>query len=122
MKVRRNFVALPDEVSSTEVYDAVSMTQPDMSMSVKEIVEQFAFIGDTPLGMMTYQEPTLRDDEALLGGALDLDGLDIAELEELSTSLMERAEYLRSQRPADSAAAQQPDVGVQPVSPESAVK
>lgn len=122
MKVRRNFVALPDEVSSTEVYDAVSMTQPDMSMSVKEIVEQFAFIGDTPLGMMTYQEPTLRDDESLLGGSLDLDGLDIAELEELSTSLMERAEYLRSQKPADSAAAQQPDVGVQPVSPESAVK
>lgn len=112
MKVRRNFVALPADVSGTPVYDAVSLTQPDMSLSVQQIVEQFAFVGDTPLGMMQYEEPTLKEDMELLGGAVDLDGLNIAELEELSLNLMERANYLRSQPPDAPAAV--PDVGTKP--------
>lgn len=112
MKVRRNFEALPEDVSGTPVHDAVSLTQPDMSLSVQQIVEQFAFVGDTPLGMMQYEEPTLKEDMELLCGAVDLDGLNIAELEELSVNLMERANYLRSQPPAAPAAV--PDVGTKP--------
>lgn len=98
MKTRIQFNSLGDD-SLTEVYDAVSMTQPEMSLSIQEIVEQFAFVGDTPLGMMQFAEPSLREDSVLLE-SVDLDGLDIAELEELSNNLMERANYLRSLPPA----------------------
>ena len=101
MKVRRNFLALPSKISDTVVYDAVSLTQPDMSLSIKEIVERFAFVGDTPVGMMSYPEPhvSTREDEQLFE-LPDVERMDIAELEDLSAQLMARAEWLRAQPPA----------------------
>lgn len=94
----------------TQVYDAMSLTQPEMSMSIREIVERFAFVGDTPLGMMNFPEPSLREDEKLFN-APDLDNLAIQELEQLSASLMERANWLRSQRPPEEPA---PDADIKP--------
>ena len=64
MKSRKNFCSLGDS-SLTKVYDAVSLTQPDMSLSIKDIIDRFAFVGDTPLGMMTFEEPSVKDDEKL---------------------------------------------------------
>lgn len=104
MKVRKNFVALESNESNTPVYDAVSMTQPEMSMSIKQIVDRFAFVGDTPLGMMQFPEPSLKSDEALFD-SVDVERLDIAELEQLSQQLAERAEWLRSQTPPTAPAA-----------------
>ena len=102
MKSRKNFCSLGDS-SLTKVYDAVSLTQPDMSLSIKDIIDRFAFVGDTPLGMMTFEEPSVKDDEKLFN-SVDVERLDIAELEELALSLNERANWLRSQPPAAPAA------------------
>lgn len=102
MKVRKNFFPLADGVASTEVYDATSLTQPDMSLTVQQIIDQFAFIGDVPLGMMTVKEPPINFDEELFG-SVDVERLDIAELEELSRQMMAKADYLRSLPPSPAA-------------------
>lgn len=102
MKVRKQFIPLADGVSCTPVIDSVSLTQPEMSLSIKQIIDRFAFVGEVPLGMMNFEEPSVKDDE-LLFDSVDVERLDIAELEDLAHQLNERATWLRSQPPAQSA-------------------
>lgn len=97
MKTRIQFHSLGKD-SETPVFDAVSLTQPDMSLSIKEIVNRFAFLGDTPMGMFEFAPPEIKEDEKLFNG-VDVERLDIAELEELAYQLNQRAEYLRGQDP-----------------------
>lgn len=109
MKVRKQFIPLPDGVSFTPVLDSVSLTQPEMSLSIKQIIDRFAFVGEVPLGMMTFEEPSVKDDE-LLFDSVDVERLDIAELEDLAHQLNERATWLRSQPPTQpSGAVTMPD-------------
>lgn len=103
MKTRIPFTSIGDK-SYTHVYDAESLTQPEMSLSVKEIVQRFAYLGETPVGMLSFAPPEIKDDERLFD-SVDVERLDIAELEELAYNLNARAEYLRSLPPEPAAAA-----------------
>lgn len=120
MKCRKQFQPL-GESSLTPIYDAVSMTQPDMSLSIQEIVDRFAFVGDEPLGMMSYPEPRLSEDERIFE-QVDLNNLPIQELEELSAQLMERAEWLRSRDPAATITAPEAQAPQEPIDKEPADK
>lgn len=100
MKTRIPFHPI-GEKSFTNVYDSESLTQPEMSLSIKEIVQRFAYLGETPVGMLSFAPPEIKDDERLFD-SVDVERLDIAELEELAYTLNSRADYLRSLPPSPS--------------------
>jgi hypothetical protein len=78
MKVRAGLFSLEEEEMYTEVQDQVSMFVPDQSMSVRDIIQQFALTGQA-LPTDPIEEGSEDFDDAI-----DLRSLDIAELQELS--------------------------------------
>lgn len=78
MKVRAGLFCLEEDEMYTQVQDQVSMFVPDQSMSVRDIIQQFAITGQA-----LPTEP-IEDGSEDFDDAIDLRSLDIAELQELS--------------------------------------
>lgn len=78
MNVRAGLFSLEESEMYTQVQDQVSMFVPDQSMSVRDIIQQFAISGQS-LPIEPIDEGSEDFDDAI-----DLRSLDIAELQELS--------------------------------------
>lgn len=83
MKIRKAFKFISKEEVTTPVNDPVGLFVPDQSLSIRDIIQKFAMTGDI-LGLQNavdrgFDGTDEFDDE----GWSDLQGMDIAELQEL---------------------------------------
>lgn len=87
MKVRKAFQFIEDEQSCTKIFDHVSATIPDQSISLRQMMMEFAYIGDDRLRDILergwYED---EDDDDILG--VDVGALDFAEVHDRALELM----------------------------------
>lgn len=86
----------------TPVGDKPSKFRPEQSLSVKEILERFAFIDGEPLRRVVAQGyPEQLDDESMFDQALDWDSLDMAERQDLYEQSKEIVERFEAEQTAN---------------------
>lgn len=76
--MRKAFRFIPWEDVVTPVYDAVSCAIPDQSLSLREMMMRFAYIGNDRLSDIINRGYDGDEDEDLLG--VDVSALDFAEV------------------------------------------
>ena len=91
MKIRKPW-SLPESDIYTHVYDAISATIPDQSLSLRQMIMQFAFIGNERLEELVNRGfDGDEDDDDILG--VDIGSLDFAEIHDRMIELEEIRQY-----------------------------
>lgn len=85
--MRKGFKFIPIEVAQTKVYDAVSAFVPDQSLSLRQIMMQFAYIGNDKLQEIVNRGFDGDEDEDILG--VDVGALDFAEVHDRMVDMLE---------------------------------
>lgn len=87
MKVRKAFQFIEDVQACTKIFDHVSATIPDQSISLRQMMMEFAYIGDDRLRDILergwYED---EDDDDIMG--VDVGALDFAEVHDRALELM----------------------------------
>lgn len=78
MKVKKQFQPMTDEQMCTRVFDDVSATIPDQSISLREMMMKFAYIGSERLEEIVNRGFDGDEDEDILG--VDVGALDFSEV------------------------------------------
>lgn len=95
MKVRKAFQFIDDKQTCTKVIDKVSATIPDQSISLREMMLQFAYIGDDRIRDI-LERGWYEDEDAddILG--VDVGALDFAEVHDRVLELMDLQKNTRA--------------------------
>lgn len=91
--VRKAFNFLPEEETVTHVYDAVSATIPDQSLTLRELLMKFAYIGEDRLQELVNRGWDDEDDDVL---GVDVGSLDFAEVHDRVIELVQKQRDLRA--------------------------
>lgn len=83
MKVRKAFQFITRDQVVTPVLDSVGLFIPDLSLSIRDIIQKFAITGDVAGLEQVVDRGFDGTDEFDDDGWTDLNGMDIAELQEL---------------------------------------
>lgn len=91
MKIRKPW-SLPESDIYTHVYDPISATIPDQSLSLRDMMLQFAYIGTERLeDIVNRGYDGDEDDDEILG--VDVGALDFAEVHDRMTELESSRQY-----------------------------
>lgn len=92
--MRKGFKFIPQKDVVTHVYDSVSAFVPDQSISLRDLLMRFAYIGTEKLEEIVNRGFDGDEDEDLIG--VDVGALDFAEVHDRIIELRESQNPLRS--------------------------
>lgn len=84
--MRKGFLSCSPQEACTHVYDAVSAFVPDQSLSLREMMMQFAYIGSDKLQEIVNRGYDGDEDDDLIG--VDVGALDFSEVHDRMLDMM----------------------------------
>lgn len=92
--MRKGFKFIPIEDVYTHVYDAVSATIPDQTLSLRDILMKYSYIGTEKLEEIVNRGFDGDEDDDMIG--VDIGALDLAEVHDRMLELQAVQNSLRS--------------------------